>query len=67
MKIIAFIYCLGRFIVEGFVEIIMFRHCRFCKGSNGHCDECKYNPNSDGKKNIFKRDWDKTYAYFLDL
>ena len=57
------IYVFLRIITEGFIKLFYNPSCDICTGSNGHCDECKYNtyPGCSGTKNLFCKDYDKVY------
>lgn len=43
-------------------------NCNTCKGSDGHCDKCKYNSHpfaGDGTKNLYKPDREKIYNRWM--
>ena len=65
MTIFEIIYCIGRGAIQTVIKVFYNPSCNKCKGSNGHCDECKFNPMlCGGTKNLYKRDWNKIYGDF---
>jgi len=67
MTIFEVLYCLGRGVIETVIKVFYNPSCDKCKGSNGHCDECKFNRYyHSGTKNLYKRDWNKINYIFWE-